>query len=642
MNLVDIMQLQLISKDAAKIFVLGNEAIARGLIESGLQFAASYPGTPTSEILETIDKFSSIFPVYSEWSSNEKVALETVIAASLTGIRCAFSAKHVGLNVAADALMTLPYMGVVGGLVLIIGDDPSLHSSQNEQDTRYYGMMASIPILEPSNIQEAYQMATKAFDLSEKFNLPVIIRITTRIAHSRESINFKPLNPTYRIPEFTKSRNYVNIPAIARQNHVRLVNKKKELEFFSNSSKWNVIEGKIPAKTGIITSGISYTYVKEAIELLELNEIALLKIGLSYPVSEEKVVNFLENVETALVIEEVEPILEKEVRVVAQTNNIFTPIFGKKEEYTPYVGELNTRKVIEALQRLLELDTFDFSEYDVKTEDNDKFIPTRLPVLCAGCPHRASYAIINRALGKKKTDTIFASDIGCYSLGVLPPMKTADTILDMGASISMGAGFAHSGVDMPVISVIGDSTFWHGGLSALANAIYNNANLTVFILDNLTTAMTGMQQNPSTKSFLPSEKENRKLIIEDVCKAMGADTVVIDPWKVNSSIKTVKEMFKKTGVKVVVSRKECATLTMKKSTKTGSFHVNEELCVGCSTCVDLLGCPAMSWNPETRDWDNPHPLINGNLCGNCSVCSQFCAKKAISQNGFELLTHKRK
>ncbi|MFW9929553.1 MAG: indolepyruvate ferredoxin oxidoreductase subunit alpha [Candidatus Thorarchaeota archaeon] len=636
------MSLELFSPKSIKSFVLGNEAIARGLIEGGLQFACSYPGTPTSEILETIEKFSKEFPVYYEWSSNEKVALESCIAASLTGIRCAFSAKHVGLNVASDALMTLPYMGVVGGLVLVIGDDPSLHSSQNEQDTRYYGLMSSIPILEPSNVQEAYQMSIEAFELSEKFQLPVIIRITTRIAHSRESIEFNELQPNYRIPVYQRNKKYTNVPAIARKNHYELVEKRKKIEDYVNNVKWNTTENKNNSKFGIITSGISYTYVIEAVELLELPEISILKFGLSNPIAEKTVRKFLMSKEKVIIIEEVEPVLEKEIRVIAQANSVSTIIYGKKQGFTPYVEELNTRKVIEALQKFLGIEKFNFKDYDDKTEDNDKLIPTRLPVLCPGCPHRASYVIINRALGKSKSDAIFASDIGCYSLGVLPPLNTADTILDMGASISMANGFAHSGIENPVIAVIGDSTFWHSGLSGLANAIYNNANITIFILDNLTTAMTGMQQNPSTKPFIENGKEIRKLVIEDVCKAMGADTVVIDPYEVKESIKTTKEMLKKPGVKVIVSRRECITLSLRRKTKQESFTIDQEKCIGCSVCVDLLGCPAMMWNPDNKDWDNPHPLINGNLCGNCSLCSQICAKDAIHRNGFEAIVNKKR
>ena len=619
-----------LSLEETQAFLLGNEAIARGLMEANLQFCASYPGTPTSEILEIISNIITAhnLPIYAEWSTNEKVALETAIAGSLSGLRSMFACKHVGLNVAADALMTLPYMGTIGGLVLVVGDDPSLHSSQNEQDTRYYGIMASVPVLEPSTGQEAYEMAKNAFEISEKFHLPVILRITTRIAHSRSTISMHELKPTYRTPNFIRNPQYVNLPARARQNHKVLVQKKHEIEKYSNTSEWNKIIGETPKKFGIITCGVSYSYVFEAISLLQLDNVAILKMGF-YPVSEELTVKFLENVEQALVIEEVEPFLEKEVRVIAQANGILIPIKGKREGLTPFTEELNLRLVITAIQQWMGINKIVFPDYDHLSDQDNKLIPIRGPVLCAGCPHRATLTIVNKALGRKKNNAIFTNDIGCYSLTALPPNNDADTLLDMGASVSMGAGFAHTGIDNQIIAVIGDSTFWHAGLSALANAVFNNANLTVVIVDNLTTAMTGMQGNPSTGEPAVKTNPTNPLSIEKVTEAMGAKTIVIDPWELESSIKSVKDILSLTGVKVIVSRRECVAEALRRVETLEPYEINDELCVGCAVCVDLLGCPAIAWNKDTRNLDHPHPIIDPSLCASCSVCNQLCPTDAI-------------
>ena len=632
-----------LSLEETQAFLLGNEAIVRGLMEANLQFCASYPGTPTSEILELVSNIITThhLPVYAEWSTNEKVALETAIAGSLSGLRSMFACKHVGLNVASDALMTLPYMGTVGGLVLIIGDNPSLHSSQNEQDTRYYGVMASVPVLEPSTGQEAYEMVKDAFEISEQFHLPVILRTTTRIAHSRSTITMQELNPTYRTPTFVRNpQQYVNIPARARQNHKTVVQKRHEIERYSNGSKWNKIIGEIPQPYGIITSGVSYSYVAEAIQLLQLDNVAVLKIGF-YPAPEELTVHFLKNVKQVLVIEEVEPFLEKEVRVIAQANGVVIPIKGKREGFTPYTEELNLRLVLTAVQQWMGINKIVFPDYDQLTVQDNTLIPVRGPVLCAGCPHRATMMIVNKALGRKKKDAIFTNDIGCYSLTALPPNNNADTLLDMGASVSMGAGFTHTGLENPIIAVIGDSTFWHAGLPALANAIFNNANITVVIVDNLTTAMTGMQGNPSTGEPAIQTNTTHRLSIEKVTEAMGANTIFIDPWEVDPSVPAVKEILALTGVKVIVSRRECVVEALRRVESFEPYEINDDLCVGCAVCVDLLGCPAVVWNKDTKDLAHPHPLIDPTLCASCSVCSQLCPTNAIPGTMLQVPEKKR-
>ena len=631
---------KLFSKNATKTFCLGNEAIARGLVEAGLQVAASYPGTPTSEVLETLFHFNDRFPelkMYTEWSSNEAVALELVAAASQTGLRCAFACKHVGLNVAMDAFMTLAYSGVVGGLVLVVGDDPSLHSSQNEQDTRYFGRAASVPILEPSTPKEAYEFAKLSFELSEKFKLPVILRITTRVAHARQTVEFNKINANPREPEFNSDvKRLVNVPAFARINHINLIEKFQKIKESDYVNKFNKIIGELPTENGIITSGVSFTYVQEALALLGLKNVAVLKLGLSHPIKEDIVIKFLKSVEHVLVVEEVEPILETEVRALAQYHGINTKIYGKFEGYTPNFGELNTKIVTLAIQDFLEIKNPIFLEDEPSITINKDLIFNRPPTLCAGCPHRASFVMLKKALGKDHKRAIYANDIGCYALGVVPPAGVADTILCMGASISMGSGFAHAGLDRPVVSIIGDSTFWHSGLPGLANAVYNNADIIVFIVDNLTTAMTGMQENPSTEhnTIVIEDPTTRghKLSIERVAKAMGIPTLVVDPWQLEESVGKVKDFLQKhnEGPRVIISRRECVTKTVRSIKEIKPFTIDQNKCVGCRICIDQLGCPAISLDPSTLEDKHPKPIIDPKLCTACSLCAEVCPVDAIS------------
>jgi indolepyruvate ferredoxin oxidoreductase alpha subunit len=625
----------LYSPDDIMTFCLGNEAIARGLIEAGVQLAAGYPGTPTSEILGIMPNFRKIegLDYYLEWSTNEAVALEVAAAGAQTGIRSAFTAKHVGLNVAMDALMTLAYSGIKGGLVLIIGDDPSLHSSQNEQDTRYFGKASYIPILDPSTPQEAYEMTKYAFEFSEQFLLPVILRITTRVAHAREIVHFKKISPIYRKPVFEKDvMRLVNVPAIARQNHIRLVDKRERLGEFVNTLTYNKVIGKIPNKFGVITSGVAFSYALEAIQVLNLEDrIPILKLGLIYPIAEKTVANFLKEVETALIFEEVEPILETDVRVIAQVNRLSTKILGKREGYTNYFGELNTKIAIKALQDITKVEKVNFTETEEMAKEHSELLPNRPPILCAGCPHRGSFLIVKKALGKHRKDAIFTSDIGCYALGLSPPANVADTLLCMGASIGMGAGLAHSGIKEPVVAIIGDSTFWHSGLPALANAVYNNADLTIMVVDNLTTAMTGMQDHPGTGIPLMPIELNvtpvTPLSIEKVVKAMNIPVIVVDPWEIDKTTLQMKELMEKktTGPRVIVSRRACTTDALRRAEPHKSYYIDHSDCIGCDICINQLGCPAIL---RSR-YDEHKPIIDTNVCNSCSICAQICPKEAI-------------
>lgn len=623
------------TKEAVKNFALGNEALSRGLVEAGLQFATCYPGTPTSEIIPIMSAFSRVMPelqLYTEWSTNEAVALEVASAAAQTGIRCAFAAKHVGLNVAMDAFMTLSYSGVIGGLVLIIGDDPELHSSQNEQDTRYLARAGSVPVLEPATAEEAYSYAKLAFELSEQFQTPVILRITTRVAHARQIIQFSEIVPQPRTAEFKRDiGRLVNVPSLARKNHLKLIEKWQKLTTYADEAVINVVEGSTPADFGVVAVGVGYNYVKEGLRLLARTDVPIFKLGLASPLPEVKLVEFLTSVKHVLVVEEVEPILEMEVRAIAQANGVQCKIEGKREGYTPYLGELNTQLLLKALQPLLGVEQFQFDHVETLAETHQKLLPNRPPVLCAGCPHRSSFHIIKKALGRDRKEALYLNDIGCYALGLAAPANVADMLLCMGASISMSHGMAHTGMERPAIAVIGDSTFWHTGLPGLANAVYNGSDILILVVDNLTTAMTGMQGNPSTGQTALGVT-HPKMSIEAVTQAMGAPTVVIDPWEVDAAISSVKDLLAehKKGPKVVISRRECITDALRRAEPFEAYVVNQDECIGCGICVDQLGCPAIVWDPATKDDKHPKPMIDATLCAACSVCAQLCPRDAIT------------
>lgn len=623
------------SKEACSEFVLGNEALSRGLVEAGMQLAACYPGTPTSDILPTMSLFSKLNPdlkLYTEWSTNEAVALEVASAASQTGIRCAFTAKHVGLNVAMDAFMTLAYSGVVGGLVIIIGDDPSLHSSQNEQDTRYLAKAASIPVLEPSDPQECYEYSKLAMEISEEFKTPVVLRITTRVAHARQNVSFKEFKANPRIPNFKRDvARLVNVPAMAKRNHLKLIEKFQKIKEFANNLEINTLFNKNSKKFGIITSGVASKHSQDALQFLNL-KIPLLKISV-YPVPEDLIVDFLNQVEKVFVIEEVEPILENEVRIIAQANRIQTEIVGKREGYTPFFGELNTTIIVSSLIDLLDLEK-DLLPAPHTNEPTQQYSSTivfnRPPVLCAGCPHRSSFLEMKKAFKRQAKDVIFASDIGCYALGLAAPANAADLILCMGASIGMASGLSHSGIDRPIVAIIGDSTFWHTGLPGLANAVYNSANITIMVVDNKTTAMTGQQENPSTGITSLGEKTT-KLSIEKVCEAMNVPTIVIDPWETEISEKLIREHIQShpEGPKVIVSRRDCIADALRRTEELEPLTIDQEACVGCGVCVDQLGCPAIIYNSSELNQKHPKPVIDPNLCTSCTVCLQMCPVDAI-------------
>jgi len=582
-------------------------------VEGGVEGAYAYPGTPSSEIMEKLIELSGKYRFYVEWSTNEKVALENAIGSSWGGKRVAVIMKHVGLNVASDPLMSLAYTGIKGGFVLVVADDPFSHSSQNEQDSRIYAKFAQIPCLDPSSPEEANRMASYSFELSEGLNIPVMLRSTTRISHTRSSVEIKMERKKNFSGKFEKnSSQWVVIPAHTRRLRVKLSKKQKHIKEALEKLPYNKLE-ESNSRFGIITSGVSYLYAKEAVASLGI-EASFLKIG-AYPPSENMINKFLEKLNRVLIIEELTPFVEEFVRVYTKKQDLH--IWGKLTGDVPETGEFSPDTVKEVLSKIFRRP---FEEKSI-LPDLDKLLPPRPPVLCAGCPHRATFYAISQVFGKK---AIYPSDIGCYTLGL--QMGGVDTCLCMGASITISSGLYKSGEKREIVCTIGDSTFLHTGIPGLINAVYNNSRIVVVILDNETTAMTGYQPHPGTGITAQGEKTH-KVSFEKIVRACGVSYVeTIDPYNLTESIKVFKRVKEESGVRVVIAKRVCALLAKKLDMKRVRFEVTEE-CIGCQKCLKF-GCPAIEWNGEKAQ-------IN-EQCSGCGVCAQICPVNSIRKKNNEV------
>jgi indolepyruvate ferredoxin oxidoreductase alpha subunit len=607
----------LAGESARRMFLLGNEAIARGAVEAGLAVGATYPGTPSSEISSTLFEMSRESDLYFEYSVNEKVALEVAAAAACSGLRSMAIMKHVGLNVAADPLLTLAYVGVKGGMVVVTADDPLMFSSQNEQDNRYYGKLAGIPVLEPSSVEEAKEMVRYAFELSEKVHEPVLFRTTTRINHSTGVVTLGDRQPVKTSGDFTKDPfNWVPIPAVARNLHVKLLKNWESAKHLSEMSPYNFTEG--GGWWGIICNGVSYNYVRDGIKDLGLEEsVKVLRIGFSHPLPEDMIKKFLAGCKKVLVVEEGEPYMEEAVKAFAQEEGLTIPIKGKGPELLSRLYEFDP-----ALVRKVIANYFGVSYTPPVLPDLSDVpeIPQRPPNLCAGCSHRATYYIVKQAA--EGMQTIYPTDIGCYTLGILPPLAMADYLLCMGSSLGAGCGFSKA-TDKKVISFIGDSTFFHSGIPGLVNAIFNNHNLTLVILDNGTTAMTGHQPNPGVDMSKLNLDGYGRVSIEQVVRGLGVPSVtMIEPFKVKKSIEAVREALEFKGVSVVISTQICTLYAKALKLDTKRVFKIGDKCKGHRNCIDQLGCPAFF----TQDGKIQ---IDPGLCTGCAVCAQICPENAI-------------
>ena len=620
----------LIDEQGRKEFLLGNEAIVRGAVEAGVNFASTYPGTPSSEIGNVLFYIAKDAGIYFEFSTNEKVALEVSAAAAASGLRSMVFFKHVGLNVASDAFMTTAYLGTKGGLVVISADDPSMHSSQNEQDNRYYAQLANIPMIEPSSAQEMKDFIKYAFEVSEKFKLPVLFRTTTRVNHLRGIVEYGKIEKKNREGYFEKNPNkYVPIPANSRRMHQELLEKMEKVAEYVNDSPINKIE-KYGEDFAIITSGASYNYVSDVVRDLGL-KAKILKLGFTHPFPQKLVGDFIKDVKKVIIVEELEPYLERETRILAQMSGIEVEIHGKMDGYFPRAYEYNVDVVKRGLAKIIGL------KLDEKTYEAKKIeLPSRPPVLCPGCPHRATYYAAMMALKQLKIkDAIITTDIGCYTLGIQKPYEMADYLLCMGSSIGTAVGFSKA-TKQKVIGFVGDSTFFHAAIPGLIDAYHNNANVVYVVLDNRTTAMTGHQPHPGLPINGMGEKAPY-VDIEKLVRGIGIDFVrTVDPYNIKETLKAFKDALQHEGIAVIISRRECALLWDARRRKQGEwwvYQINQNKCTQCGLCSDWLACVAIY---KKKDEDGKERVyINDALCDGCGVCATICPFNAIEKKVIE-------
>jgi indolepyruvate ferredoxin oxidoreductase alpha subunit len=609
----------LTNKPGERMLVLGNEAIARGAIEAGVAFTSTYPGTPSSELSLSFFQMSKESDLYFEYSTNEKVAVEVASAAAICGVRSMAVMKHVGLNVAADALMTLAYVGVKGGMVILTADDPSMFSSQNEQDNRYYAKISGLPMLEPSSVDEARAIVGYAFDISEQLQEPVILRTTTRINHSSGIMTLGEIRPRKTRGSFAKDPlNLVTVPAVSRKLHVKLLQNFEKARELSETSPYNIVEGR--GKWGIVCNGVSYNYVKDAVAELKIaDKVRILRIGFSHPLPARIIQEFLRGCDKALVVEEGEPYLEEGAKAFAQEAGLTLPIRGKAPELFSRLYEYDPAMVCRHIAAFFGVAFTRPAAVDLSDVPP---IPQRPPTLCAGCSHRATYYEVRKAAESLGLETVYPTDIGCYTLGLLPPLSMADYLICMGSSTGTAGGFSKA-CDRKVVSFIGDSTFFHAGIPGLINAVFNNHNLTLVILDNGITAMTGHQPNPGVDMAQLKMEGYGRVSIESVVRALGVPNVtVIKPYKVKKSIDAIQEALQFKGVSVIISQELCVLYANSlKLPRRKPFHVSDK-CKDHRDCMSRLACPAFYvWNDRIK--------IDANLCTGCAVCAQICPENAI-------------
>lgn len=598
-----------------KEFLMGNAAIALGAVASGVNVVAGYPGTPSTEVLETIAKHRPD-DVYVEWSVNEKAAMELAAGASYSGARTLVTMKQVGLNVASDPLMSLEYIGVKGGMVILVADDPGPISSQTEQDTRHFAAFSKLPCFDPSSAQEAYEMIQEAYEYSEKYNTPVFLRPTTRVCHGYASVSVKdPEEYTVHTPEgFVKdSKRWVIFPRLSYQNHQKIEARNVELaDIFSSYEKnkiYPACDTFADSRKGIVSGGISFTYAMET--LTETGMVRHLKISTPHPFPEKLAAQFLDGLDEVLCLEELDPVIERELTYICGKYHLPVKILGKLTHDTANAGE-NTRDSV---------DTYIRTFLDLPVKEQPKLtdvppLPVRPPVLCAGCPHRASFYAVKKAMQGRKT--IFCGDIGCYTLGNAMPLDMVDTCLCMGAGLNIAQGVEKIEPDTACFAFVGDSTFFASAITGVVNAVYNQANMTLVVLDNSTTAMTGHQPHPGTGRTVMGEIV-QKINIEQVLRGIGVqDVETVNPLDHEAAVSCVKELADKLGVKAIIFKSPCIAVT-----KPGApMHVDISSCIHCKKCIRELGCPAII----TEDGN---VSIDSSMCTGCGLCSQICPVHAI-------------
>ncbi|WP_028575549.1 indolepyruvate ferredoxin oxidoreductase subunit alpha [Desulfonatronovibrio hydrogenovorans] len=592
----------------AKELLLGNEAIVRGALEAGVGFISCYPGTPSSEVPDTFFRLSAKGEYYFEYAPNEKVAMETAGAAALGGVPTLVTMKHVGVNVAADPMMTLAYIGTPGGLVILSADDPGCHSSQNEQDNRYYARLAGLPCFEPSTAQECKDMTREVMELSAKWEQPVLLRTTTRVNHLRGPVDFGPMKPAKTKGEFKKDPGrFVPIPAVARIRHKVLTANLEKIRDEIETSRWNRIFGH--GNIGVIASGVARSYLKDVLKSRPDFKVKVLELGIAHPLPQKMVETFLKDLDKVVILEELEPILENDIRVLCQKKGLGIEVMGKGEDL-PLWDEFSTLCVEKALARATGLKHTPPATCSVQISD----LPNRPPNLCAGCSHRSVYVNTRKIFGD---DAVYSSDIGCYTLGILPPLKAADFLLCMGSSVSSGCGMSRV-IDNPVVAFIGDSTFFHSGITGLINAVYNDYDLILVILDNRTTAMTGHQPHPGVDQALYGLRPGN-LEIEPLVRASGVEQIrkvkALNQKAVSEALMEFKSMK---GVRVLIAEEPCPLYAKRvlgvKRSKVGVVKNSGQASMDC---LNTLACPAFYM-------EEGNVRINPDTCAGCMVCVQIC------------------
>lgn len=589
---------------------MGNEAIARGALDAGVNLVAGYPGTPSTEILEAAAMLND-GSVYVEWSVNEKAAMEVAAGASYAGARTMVTMKQVGLNVASDPLMSLAYIGVKGGMVIVVADDPGPISSQTEQDTRTFAAYSKLPCLEPSSPEEAYAMVKAAFALSEAYRTPVLLRPTTRVCHGRASVETADHRELHKPEGFVKdSGRWVIFPRLSYRRHCELEQQIPELGRAFSDSPFNSLTG--TGRLGIITGGISYAYTMEA---LSGTAVKLLKIGTPHPFPEDLALRFLEGLDEVLCIEELDPVLERALLRLCGKYGIAVKIRGKGTEDMPSAGENSVEQIKIALYRYMGLPA-------PSEEQALPALPMRPPVLCAGCPHRASFYAVKQAMKGKKA--VFTGDIGCYTLGNAAPLNMVDTCLCMGADVTIAQGLHRIEPGVKHFAFIGDSTFFASGITGIVNAVYNNTDITLIVLDNSTTAMTGHQPHPGTGRTMMGTISD-KISIAKVLEAVGVEKILrVNPFDLKAASDAAREASDYAGVSAVLYEAPCIAVVKPEPRQC----VDEEMCIGCRQCILKLGCPAISMNTSKA-------LIEPSLCYGCTICAQVCPVGAISSKAKE-------
>ncbi|MDP6049067.1 MAG: indolepyruvate ferredoxin oxidoreductase subunit alpha [Candidatus Bathyarchaeota archaeon] len=622
-----------IDEPGKTVLLMGNEAIARGAIEAGATMATAYPGTPSSEIGNTLSRVSTAAGLYFEWSVNEKIAFEVAYGASLCGQRCLVSMKHVGLNVALDVLNPVSLRGVNGGFVFVSTDDPSQHSSRTEQDNRWLAKQNCVPVLEPSSPQEAKDFTRYAFDLSERVKLPVMIRTVTRLSHMRSDVNLGSIERLGRTPEFDWEGFSYRVAGFEKlfRRHAERQDKLDSVQEEFDEVDFNQLKLNGGEKIGVIGVGFAFKYVLDSIRNLGVDsDIAYLKLATPHPLPRRKLASLLNGVKTVLVVEEVDPFVEMHVKSLAKDMALDTTILGRETGNLPRGGELSPSILDSALGGLLGISVDEIDRSGVMKKTGELLFD-RMLTLCSGCPHRASIHALKKAVKKVKgdlKDVVVNGDIGCYGLSHAPPMSFEDTYFCMGASIGVSQGMEKVGID--TIAWIGDGTFFHSGIPSLVNAVANGSSIKIVVADNGTVAMTGFQPTPQSGNTAMG-KPVKKIPIENIARSLGVDFLeIVDPYDLEAAQGTFERMLEAEGVAMVIARRACSMEEVRamRPEKPVPYYVDEDLCTGCTICTSQFGCPALGWKPE-----NKKAWVDSSICTGCDVCAQICPFDAILPEG---------